>query len=250
MASKHKVVSKEEWLTARENFLRREKAFTHERAALSAERRELPWLKIDKDYVFKSETGDVRLSELFDGKSQLIIYHFMFAPEWTQGCMGCSFMADHFNPSVQHIKHRDVAMAAVSRAPVDKLLAFRKRMGWNFQWVSSQDNDFNRDFNVSFTEAENKSGLKLYNYGSEAFPISDAPGMSAFVRDESGDIYLTYSTYARGLDIFLTAYHLLDITAKGRGENEDMNWVRHHDRYDREDFVEPWVEVPVNSVRA
>lgn len=250
MSAKNKVVSRAEWTKAQTEFLKKEKAFTKQREELSRERQALPWMKVEKEYVFHGEYGPEKLSDLFGDSSQLIVYHFMFAPEWTQGCMGCSFLADHYNPAVVHLQQRDVSLVTVSRAPVEKLKAFRKRMGWDFKWVSSLDNDFNRDFNVSFTSQETSSGLKLYNFGSQAMNISDAPGMSAFFRDENGEIFLTYSTYARGLDIFLTTYHLLDIAPQGRGEDEDMSWVRHHDRYGDEKFVPPWVEVPGNSVKA
>ncbi len=246
----NKIVSKDEWLKAREKFLKKEKEFTRARDAISKERRELPWLKIEKDYVFQGDSGPVKLAELFDGKEQLLIYHFMFAPEWTQGCMGCSFLADHYDPAIVHLKQRGLSFVTVSRAPVEKLQAFKKRMGWSFPWVSSRDNDFNRDFKVSFTEKEVSSKLKLYNFNTQSSDISDAPGLSAFARDAKGNIYLTYSTYARGLDIFITAYNYLDITPKGRDERkgEGMAWLRHHDRYDVPAFVPPWVEVPVNSV--
>jgi len=247
---KNKIVSKSEWTKARQQFLVKEKAFTHQRDELSAERQKLPWLKIDKEYVFNSEEGNVSLSDMFKDRSQLIIYHFMFAPEWTQGCPGCSFMADHYNPAVVHLNHHDVSLVTVSRAPINKISAFKRRMGWNFEWVSSFDNDFNRDFRVSFTAKENASGLKLYNQETEEGKLSDLPGMSVFFRDENGNIYLTYSTFARGLDMFLTTNHLLDIAPKGRNEESGMDWVKHHDRYDQGEYiVHPWEEVPGNSVR-
>jgi len=247
---KNKIVSKSEWIKARQAFLEKEKAFTRERDELSAERQKLPWLKVEKEYVFNSENGPVKLSELFDGKSQLIVYHFMFAPEWTQGCPGCSFMADHYNPTAVHLNNHDVSLITISRAPVEKIKAFKRRMGWDFPWFSSEHNDFNRDFRVSFTEKETTSGLKLYNHETEPCKLSDAPGLSCFYRDEHGDMYLTYSTFARGLDIFLTAYHLLDVAPKGRNEEGGMDWVRHHDRYGTGESVPPWVETPVNSVGA
>lgn len=238
------VVSREEWLRARKAHLAWEKAFTKERDALSAARRELPWVKIDKNYVFDGPQGKVTLAELFDGRSQLLIYHFMFHPEWTQGCKSCSLVADHFNPSVIHLQHHDVNLVAVARAPIEKIMAFRERMGWTFPWVSSFHNDFNHDFNVSFTEQELASDATVYNYESTQLPITEHPGMSAFIKDDGGAIYHTYSTYARGLDMFLNVYNLLDITAKGRNEDDapDMSWVRHHDRYGDTNFVDPWVE--------
>ncbi|MBN8548348.1 MAG: DUF899 domain-containing protein [Deltaproteobacteria bacterium] len=240
----HPIVSREAWLKARKAHLAREKAFTKERDALSAERRELPWVKIDKQYVFDGPNGKVNFAELFDGRSQLLVYHFMFDPEWTQGCKSCSLVADHYNPSVIHLHHRDVTMVTISRAPIEKLLAFRKRMGWTFPWFSSLHCDFNQDFNVSFTEQELASDSTIYNYESRPYPISELPGMSVFRKDSDGSIYHTYSTYARGLDMFLGVYHLLDITPKGRDEGEapDMSWVRHHDRYEDPTFIDPWVE--------
>jgi predicted dithiol-disulfide oxidoreductase (DUF899 family) len=242
--SKQKVVSKEQWLAARKAHLAKEKQFTKLRDELSRERRELPWVKVEKDYVFDGPDGKVTLADLFDGRSQLIVYHFMFDPEWSQGCKSCSFVADNFNPSVIHLKHRDVSLASVSKAPIKKLTEFQKRMNWTFPWVSSFDNDFNRDFHVSFTEQELKSGLGVYNYDRRPYPITELPGMSVFFRDDEGNIFHTYSTYARGLDIFLTTYHLLDIVPKGRDEEHTpgMSWLRHHDRYDDANFVDPWNE--------
>ena len=240
----HKVVSKEEWLKSRKALLAREKAATHERDEIARLRRELPWVRVEKDYVFGDEAGEVRLAELFDGRSQLVVYHFMFDPEWSQGCKSCSFLADHYNPAVIHLQHRDVTMITVSRAPIEKLAAFKKRMGWTFRWVSSNSNDFNRDFQVSFNEAEQQSGLPLYNFATIPFPISEAPGLSVFYKDESGEIYHTYSTYARGLDALVGAYTLLDMVPNGRGAGDapNMPWLRHHDRYDGRPFVDPWME--------
>ena len=172
-------------------------------------------MRVDKDYVFDAPEGEVTLAGLFDGRSQLLVYHFMFDPEWTQGCKSCSLLADHYNPSVTHLHHRDVTMVTVSRAPIEKIRAFRERMGWTFPWVSSFRSDFNRDFNVSFTEQELASESTVYNYESRPYPISELPGMSVFARDADGGVYHTYSTYARGLDMFLGVYHLLDITPKG-----------------------------------
>jgi predicted dithiol-disulfide oxidoreductase (DUF899 family) len=168
----------------------------------------------------------------------------MFDPEWSQGCKSCSLLADHYNPAIIHLEHRDVSMVTVSRAPLDKLLAFRDRMGWSFKWVSSFSNDFNRDFQVSFTQEERNSGLAIYNYISQPYPISELPGLSVFYKDAGGDIFHTYSTYARGLDIFLNVYNLLDVVPKGRDEENfpGMSWVRHHDRYDGKPFVDPWME--------
>lgn len=240
----HKVTTREEWLKARIALLAKEKELTRQKDELARERRELPWVKVDKDYVFDSAEGRVSLKDLFGERSQLIVYHFMFDPEWSQGCKSCSLVADHYDPSIIHLEHKDVSMVTVSRAPLDKLLAFRERMGWGFKWVSSFSNDFNKDFHVSFTLAERKSGLAIYNYVSQPYPISELPGMSVFYKDANGDVFHTYSTYARGLDIFLTVYNLLDVTPKGRdeGPNPDMSWVRHHDRYGDENFTDPWME--------
>lgn len=241
-----KIVSRDEWLAARKSLLQEEKQFTRQRDALGRKRRELPWVKIDKDYVFDGAEGKVSLDDLFEGRSQLLVYHFMFAPEWTQGCKSCSLLADHYDPAIVHLNHRDVTMVTVSRAPIEKLLAFRQRMGWQFRWLSSFANDFNRDFRVRFTRDERDSGLAIYNYVSEPYPISDLPGLSVFTQDEAGNVFHTYSTYARGLDILINAYNLLDLTPKGRNEEDapGMSWVRHHDRYDAKEFVDPWIETP------
>ena len=239
-----KIVTQAEWLKARKAHLAREKAFTKERDALSAARRQLPWVKVDQNYVFDGPDGKVTLADLFDGRSQLLVYHFMFDPEWTQGCKSCSLLADHYNPSVIHLHHRDTTLVTVSRAPIEKILPFRQRMGWTFPWVSSFHNSFNHDFGVSFTDQERTSDSTTYNYESRPYPISELPGLSVFAKDADGQIYHTYSTYARGLDMFLGVYHLLDITPKGRdeGESRGMAWVRHHDRYEDATFVDPWVE--------
>jgi len=242
--SNHAVVSANEWLKRRRELLAKEKEFTRIRDQLSAERRELPWVQVEKEYAFDGVEGRVSLADLFEGRSQLIVYHFMFDPNWSQGCKSCSFLADHYNPTVIHLNHRDVSLATVSRAPLCKLEAFRKRMGWAFRWVSSFENDFNRDFAVSFTDQEIRSGQSLYNFATGPFPISEAPGLSVFYRDATGSIFHTYSTYARGLDIFLTTYNLLDVVPKGRDEEgmQGMAWLRHHDRYDDQNFVDPWLE--------
>ena len=240
----HKVLSREDWLKARIALLKKEKELTRQRDELARQRRELPWVKVEKEYVFDAPEGKAALADLFGGRSQLIVYHFMFDPEWSQGCKSCSLLADHYNPAIIHLEHRDVSMVTVSRAPLDKLLAFRDRMGWTFKWVSSFSNDFNRDFRVSFTEEERNSGLAIYNYVSQPYPVSELPGLSVFYKDASGDIFHTYSTYARGLDIFLNVYNLLDVVPKGRDEDDvpNMSWVRHHDRYDGKPFIDPWME--------
>jgi predicted dithiol-disulfide oxidoreductase (DUF899 family) len=246
------VVSRDQWLEARKAHLHDEKEFTRLRDRLSEQRRKLPWVKIDKDYTFDGPTGKVSLADLFDGRSQLLIYHFMFAPEWSQGCKSCSLLADHYNPAIIHLQHRDVSFVTVSRAPIDKITAFRDRMGWSFPWVSSYSNDFNRDFGVYFSDEELASGLAIYNYVSQPYPITDLPGLSVLYRDDSGDIFHTYSTYARGLDIFISAYNFLDVCPKGRDEEATpgMSWVRHHDRYQDATFIDPWMEQPLSAAKA
>ena len=231
----HKVVSHEQWVDARKALLSEEKKFTRLRDQLSKKRRELPWEKVDSEYVFDGPDGKETLSDLFAGRSQLIIYHFMYGPGWDKGCKSCSFIADHFNPAVVHLNHRDVTVAAVSKAPLDELEAFKKRMGWSFKWVSSFRNDFNRDYHVSFTQEENDSGKAYYNYKYMTFPSTEGPGASVFYKDENGDIFHTYSVYERGLDMFIGAYHYLDIVPKGRDEDNfsfTMEWLRLHDAYD------------------
>jgi predicted dithiol-disulfide oxidoreductase (DUF899 family) len=231
----HPVVAQDEWLAARRALLAREKAFTHERDALSAARRQLPWVKVEKDYVFEGPDGRQTLAELFDGRSQLIVYHFMFGPGWEQGCPSCSLLADHFDGAIVHLAQRDVTFVAVSRAPLHQIEAFERRMGWHFTWVSSHDSDFNRDFHVSFDKNELAKGEVQYNYTTGSFPSEEAPGASVFFKNEAGEVFHTYSTYARGLDQLIGAYSWLDLAPKGRDEAElpwTMAWVRHHDRYD------------------
>jgi predicted dithiol-disulfide oxidoreductase (DUF899 family) len=208
----------------------------------------LPWLRVEKPYTFDAPTGKVPLAELFGDKSQLIVYHFMFDPTWSQGCKSCSFIADHYNPLVVHLAHRDISLATVSKAPIEKIEQFRKRMGWTFPWVSAANTDFSRDLGVSFTDQELASGTTVYNFTAKPYPIRELPGLSVFYKDAKGGIYHTYSTYARGLEEFLTAYRYIDITPKGRDEGPEdggMGWLRHHDRYDDpKPFVQPWQEKP------
>src|SRR5712692_7114040 len=230
-----RIVSRDEWLVARKAHLAREKELTRLRDQVSAERRKLPWVKIDKPYVFDGPRGKETLADLFDGRSQLIVYHFMFGPGWEQGCPSCSFLADHFDGAVVHLAHRDVTLLAVSRAPLPQIEAFKRRMGWRFKWVSSYGNDFNRDYHVSFTTDEMAQGKVNYNYEMREFGSEEAPGASVFYKDAAGDVFHTYSSYARGLDMLLGAYHYLDLVPKGRDEDAlayTMAWVRHHDRYD------------------
>jgi len=237
-----KVVSREEWLAARLDLLEKEKAFTRQRDALSAERRKLPRVRVDKEYVFDAPAGKKSLADLFGGKSQLIVYHFMFGPGWKEGCPSCSLLADHFDGSVGHLANRDVALVVVSRAPLPQIEAFKKRMGWRFPWVSSAGCDFNRDYHVSFTKDELAEGKAYYNYRSAGFPSEEAPGASVFYKDGEGAIFHTYSTYQRGLDILIGAYNFLDLAPKGRDEDGlafSMAWVRHHDKYSDSQLVDP-----------
>jgi predicted dithiol-disulfide oxidoreductase (DUF899 family) len=230
----HTIVSREKWLEARKAHLAREKEFTRLRDQLSAERRALPWVKVDKTYVFEGPRGKVTLADLFDGRSQLIVYHFMFGPGWEQGCPSCSFLSDHIDGAVVHLAHRDVSLVAVSRAPLPQIEAFKKRMGWRFPWVSSYSTDFNFDYHVSFTKEQMAKGPVDYNFTPREFPSEEAPGLSVFCKDERGDIFHTYSAYARGLDLLIGAYNYLDLAPKGRDEDAlayTMAWVRHHDRY-------------------
>ena len=231
----HNVVSHENWVEARKALLVKEKEFTRARDQLSRSRRELPWEKVDKKYVFDGPSGNETLSDLFDGRNQLIVYHFMYGPGWEEGCPSCSFIADHFNPAVVHLNHRDVTLVAVSKAPLTELEAFKKRMGWSFKWVSSFENDFNRDYQVSFSEEETEAGKAYYNYKYTKFPSTEAPGASVFYKDEKSDVFHTYSVYERGLDMFIGAYHYLDVVPKGRDEDSlswSMEWLRLHDAYD------------------
>ncbi len=234
---KHTIVSQEEWLAARKALLEKEKEFTRLRDRLSAERRELPWVRVDKDYVFQDVDGPVPLSGLFGPCSQLIVYHFMFGPDWEQPCMSCSYISDSFNGTDAHLKARDIAFVAVSRAPVERLRQFAQRMGWTFRWVSSDGSDFNRDYGVSFTQAEIDSGEVQYNYGPTSFPATEAPGISVFAKDETGAVFHTYSSYGRGLDLLIGAYNYIDLVPKGRDEADlpwTMAWIRYHDSYDAE----------------
>lgn len=233
---KPKVVSSEKWLAAREELLREEKEFTRLQDRLNARRRALPWVKVEKTYTFDSPEGRVSLGDLFDGHSQLIVQHFMLGSGWDEGCKSCSFMLDHLAIAAVHLPARDIAFAAVSHAPLAEILPFKQRMGWNVTWVSSQDSDFNYDYHVSFTPAELAKGEVEYNYGRQKFPFEEAPGISIFARDAAGTIYHTYSTYGRGLEVAMGTYPLIDLVPKGRDEEGleyGMQWLRHHDRYER-----------------
>lgn len=233
MSPSKPVVSREEWTRARKALLAREKAFTRERDAVSAARRELPMVKVEKKYVFEEPGAGTRtLEDLFGGKRQLVVYHFMLGTTWDEGCKSCSLIADHFEPSVVHLAARDTALVAVSRAPVEKIIPFKKRMGWTFRWVSSAASDFNFDYHVS-ARPEEKGEEREYNYEKTRGSWEEMPGLSVFLRDD-GATYHTYSTYGRGLDLLIGAYNYLDLTPLGRqeeGAKYGMEWVRHHDRY-------------------
>lgn len=237
-----RVVSQEEWLAARRELLVKEKQLTHERDALSAERRRLPWMKVEKNYLFDGPAGKMTLGDLFEGRSQLIIYHFMFGPDWQEGCPSCSFHLDHIDGALVHLAQRDVTFVAVSRAPLPKIAAFKQRLGWNFNWVSSHENDFNCDYHVTFTKKEIAGGKVYYNFGMNEFPSEEGPGLSVFYKESNGEIFHTYSSYARGLDHLIGTYNYLDLVPKGRDEDDlefSMAWVRHHDRYDNGYLADP-----------
>jgi predicted dithiol-disulfide oxidoreductase (DUF899 family) len=232
MSKNHKVVSSEEWLKARAKLLTREKEFTRLREELSQARRDLPWERVEKDYIFEGPGGKQTLSELFDGRSQLIVYHFMFGPDWKAGCPHCSFWADNFNEIIVHLNQRDVTMIAVSRAAYGKIAAYKKRMGWNFKWVSSNGTDFNFRYQASFAAEELAKKKAFYNFTVQNPGSTEREGVSVFSKDAAGHLFHTYSTYARGIDIVNTAYHYLDLVPKGRDENgRGQFWVRRHDEY-------------------
>jgi predicted dithiol-disulfide oxidoreductase (DUF899 family) len=230
------VVSQEEWIAARRALLKKEKAHMREGDALAAERRALPRVKVEKAYAFDTPSGRKSLAELFDGRSQLIVHHLMYAPEWSAACPGCTFQAEHIDGPAPHLDRHDVRIVAVSRAPLDKLLAYRARMGWRFEWVSSEGEDFNHDFGVFFTDDDVARGRIDYNFGTietdPRYMDRDLPGVSVFCKDEAGEVFHTYSTYARGLDALLGANHYLDLTPEGRNDGAYPNWPRRRDEYD------------------
>lgn len=229
------VVSAEEWLAARRDLLRQEKEFTRQRDALAARQRALPWVKIEKPYMFESPRGRVSLAELFGRHRQLIVQHFMFGPGWEEGCKSCSFMMDHVNPAVPHLAARNVAFAAISHAPLAEILPFKQRMGWDINWVSAHGTDFNTDFHVSFAPDAVARGKVFYNYALQDVPNHELPGISVFAKDAVGNVYHTYSTYGRGVELVMTTYSLLDLVPQGRDEAKleyGMAWVRYHDRYE------------------
>jgi predicted dithiol-disulfide oxidoreductase (DUF899 family) len=240
--SKHEIVSEAQWIEARRALLAEEKAWTRERDRLSEKRRALPWVKVDKKYVFDGADGAVTLAELFDGRSQLVVYHFMFSPEWEEGCPGCSLVSDHVDGARRHFEHNDVSFVAVSRGPIEKLQAYRKRMRWTFRWVSSATSDFNFDYHVSFPKGMRERGV-FYNFEQRPDPeVDELSGTSVFHKDDDGTIYHTYSTYGRGGEMFLAVYGWLDVVPKGRNETKKGNlgdWVKRHDRYENDGRAQP-----------
>jgi predicted dithiol-disulfide oxidoreductase (DUF899 family) len=252
----HSIVLREEWIEARKELLKKEKEFTRLRDQLNAECRELPWVKVEKQYVFDGPNGKETLADLFGGRSQLIVNHFMLGPGWEEGCVGCSFGADHNDGIIVHFEHHDVGFVAVSRAPWPEIEVFKKRMGWRFKWVSSFGSDFNYDYHVSFTKEEIAKGKVYYNYATHDFQIEELAGTSMFYKDEAGDIFHTYSAFARGSEMLGGVYGYLDHLPKGRNEtgpNHNLSdWVRHHDKYGDGGFVEPtgrYVPTPASVSR-
>lgn len=238
----HKIVSREEWTAAHAAHLAKEKELTHAREALAQQRRALPWVKVEKPYVFDGPEGKQTLADLFDGRSQLIVKHFMFGPGWKEGCVGCSFECDHIDGALAHLEHHDVSYAAISRAPLAEIEAFKARMGWRFKWASSFGSDFNYDYHVTATKDEIAKGKVYYNFALRDFQMEELSGISVFTKDANGDIFHTFSAYGRGAEELLGTYVCLDLTPKGRNEtgpNFDLtDWVRHHDRYGAGGFVD------------
>jgi predicted dithiol-disulfide oxidoreductase (DUF899 family) len=233
----HSVVSQDQWLAARKALLLKEKEFTHLRDKINADRLALPWVKVEKNYVFDTPKGKKTLAELFNGRSQIITYHFMLGPGWDAGCPGCSFLSDHIDGALPHLEHHDVTWTAVSRAPLPEIEAYKKRMGWRFPWVSAFGTDFNYDYHVSFTEDDLKKGDVLYNFTEMPVPAGEAgtesPGLSSFYKDESGEIFHTYSSYARGGEELIGTLMILDRAPKGRNEKTTMDFVHRHDEYEK-----------------
>lgn len=243
IADRRRIVSREQWLAEHRQHVAKEKELTRLRDRLSAERRALPWTRIEKPYIFEGLNGRLTLADLFRGRSQLVVKHFMLGPDWKEGCVGCSFEVDHLEGARVHLEHHDVSLVAVSRAPLPQIEAFRRRMGWQIPWVSSSGSDFNFDFNVSFTPEQIASGKVYYNFDEREFVCEELSGLSVFYRDAAGDIFHTFSAYGRGAEEVLGSYIVLDLTPKGRNENgphHDLtDWVRHHDRYDAGGYVDP-----------
>ena len=229
----HEVVSRKEWLAARKTLLARERELTRLRDRIAAERRALPWVRIENDYIFEAPEGRTSLADLFDGRSQLVVYHFMLTPGSDHVCSGCAFISDHVDAARQHFEQADLSFVAVSRAPLAQIEPVKRRMGWRFRWVSSFGSDFNYDYGVSFTAEQVAKGETEYNYGTTSYAASDLHGTSVFVRDDAGQVFHTYSTYARGPEVLLGAFNWLDLTPKGRNETGTMSWVRLHDEYDK-----------------
>ena len=237
-----RVASADEWLAARKELLIKEKALTRAHDAIAAERRQLPMVKVDTGYVFETPAGRRTLAELFDGRSQLMVYHFMLGPDWSEGCVSCSFLADHIDGTLVHLAHRDVTMIVVSRAPLENIETFKRRMGWKFPWVSSYGNDFNRHYHVSFTEPEASSGRAYYNFAAQPYALDEMPGLSVFFKNAAGEVFHTYSTFGRGGEALIGTYHCLDFVPKGRDEDGlafTMAWLRHHDRYGADYVLDP-----------
>ena len=237
-----KIVSQAEWLTARKELLNKEKQLTRQRDELARLRRELPWVKVERNYLFDGPNGKESLSDLFNGRSQLIVSHFMFGPGWNEGCVGCSFRSDHVDGALPHLEHHDVSLVTISRAPWPEIEAFRKRMGWKFRWLSSFGSDFNYDYHVSFRPEEIATGKVYYNYDSRDFVCEELSGVSIFAKDDAGDVFHTYSAHGRGDELLVTTYTYLDLTPKGRNETGPRfnlsDWVRHHDRYGADGAVD------------
>lgn len=231
----HAIASREDWLRQRLALLEDEKELTRHSDKVAALRRQLPWVRVDKDYVFEGPDGLQPLADLFDGRRQLIVQHFMLAPGWEQGCKSCSYMADHSDGMIPHLEQRDTTFVAISRAPYAEIERFRRRMGWRFRWLSSNGTSFNYDFGVSFTPEQVAGAAIPYNYGIRPYRNEEMPGVSVFFKDDAGDVFHTYSTYGRGVDVMMGTYRMLDLTPKGRDEDNlsfTMEWVRHHDRYE------------------
>jgi len=231
----HNVVSRDEWLEARRKLLQEEKDFTRLRDQLSQKRRNLPWVKVEKEYSFEGPDGRQELAELFEDKSQLIVYHFMYGPDWEEACPSCSFWADNFNGINIHLKHRDANLVAISRASFEQIQAYKKRMAWDFKWLSSHGSDFNYDYQASFTADEMESGEMFYNFKMGSFPADESPGVSVFFKNPDGEVFHSYSCYARGLDMLNGAYQYMDLLPKGRDEDDlefTMAWLRRHDQYE------------------